>query len=504
MIQIKNITRHLLEGISSFDSDLEPGQVFQNLYQQSEQKFLFESKDISEVYGRLSLIGLDPVLKLTGKNNHFQIEVLNERGQKFFGALNSEDFQICDDYKFAGDTISGTVKNSNEPIEETKKSHKHNIAQIIRVLLNKFGLKQRSMLGLYGAFSYDFVRLFEPLPDLAPDSETNDFNLFLFDTFVFFDHLKGKAELIVYRETTQAIEATIAALTESIQQQPETEPPQYQISNSQFRHTQSEYEQMVEAAREHAKQGDTFQIVLSNKLEADFSGDPFGLYLQYREANPSPYLFYFDFGNEQLVGASPEMMVRVENRLANLRPIAGTAKRGPDPIADHENMTELLTNPKERAELDMLIDLGRNDLSRVCKPGVKIKDYRYIEKYAKVMHTVAHVTGELKDDAIAFDALIASLNAGTLTGAPKVKAMEIIEQQENQRREYYGGCIGYLTFSGELDTAIIIRTAHIKNQQLTFQVGAGLLYNSEPAKEYQETINKAQAFLQLANPQTNA
>ena len=195
------------------------------------------------------------------------------------------------------------------------------------------------------------------------------------------------------------------------------------------------------------------------------------------------------------------MMVRCENNIVNLRPISGTAKRGKDPIEDHENMLALLSDPKERAELDMLIDLGRNDLSRVCEPGVTITDYRFVEKYSRVMHTVAHLSGKLRSDYTALDALIACLNAGTLTGAPKVAAMQTIERHEKERRGYYGGTIGYLTFSGDMDTGIIIRTAHIKDHQLRFQVGATLLYDSVPEKEYQETLNKAEAFLKTFSDQ---
>ena len=177
-------------------------------------------------------------------------------------------------------------------------------------------------------------------------------------------------------------------------------------------------------------------MVFSNILKAEFEGDPYGLYLKYRDINPSPYLYFFDFGDEQLVGASPEMMVRCENRTVNLRPISGTAKRGEDPVSDHENMLALLSDEKERAELDMLIDLGRNDLARVCEPGIKVDDYRFVEKYSRVMHTVAHLSGRLRDGFTSLDALISCLNAGTLTGAPKVAAMRIIEDCEEERRGY--------------------------------------------------------------------
>ncbi len=259
-----------------------------------------------------------------------------------------------------------------------------------------------------------------------------------------------------------------------------------------------DYEDLVEIARKYALEGELFEVVFANSLKAKFGGDAFGLYCRYREVNPSPYLFYFDFGNDEyLVGASPEMMVRVEKGVAHLRPISGTAKRGKDPIEDHDNMLKLLADPKERAELDMLIDLGRNDLSRICEPGIEIKDYRFVEKYSRVMHTIAHLQGRLSEGYMAYDALIACLNAGTLTGAPKVAAMAAIERHEKERRGYYGGTIGYLTFSGEMDTGIIIRTAHIVGDKLDLKAGATLLFDSNPESEYQETINKAKAFLDI-------
>ncbi|MFH1218375.1 MAG: anthranilate synthase component I family protein, partial [Candidatus Peregrinibacteria bacterium] len=232
-------------------------------------------------------------------------------------------------------------------------------------------------------------------------------------------------------------------------------------------------------------------------LRGKFEGDALGLYRRYSEVNPSPYLFYFDFGDETLLGASPEMMVRCERGKVHLRPISGTAARGRDVIEDHENMLKLLSDEKERSELDMLIDLGRNDLARICEPGIEVKDYRFVEKYSSVMHTVAHLTGELKSEYCAFDALVACLNAGTLTGAPKVAAMTEIEKNEGSRRGYYGGTIGYLTFSGDMDTGIIIRAAHIRDGKLSFRVGATLLYDSVPENEYEETLNKANAFLTL-------
>lgn len=460
----------------------DPKDVFLRIYKNFKYKFLLESKDVSQIYGRLSLIGIDPVLKITGKNDSFSIEATSKRGNKYLERLNG-----------TSESIKGTIKKVQTEVEESQRSKQKNISTIIRRIIKTFETKEKTLLGLYGAFSYDFIRLFENLEDSLPDNDINDFTLFLYDTFIFFDHLKNNAEIVIYRENDKDLQKDLAEIFNETKKRPTN--PKYKIKKSSFSLDEKKYKNLVKTAKEYAKKGDLFEVVFSNILKADFKGDPFGLYLRYREENPSPYLFFFDFGNEQLVGASPEMMVRYENGIVNLRPISGTAKRGGNPIEDHENMLNLLIDTKEKAELDMLIDLGRNDLSRVCEPGIEIKDYRFVEKYSKVMHTVAHLSGKLRKGYTALDALIACLNAGTLTGAPKIAAMRAIEKHEKERRGYYGGTVGYLTFSGEMDTGIIIRTAHIKDRHLRFQVGATLLYDSKPGKEYEETINKAQAFL---------
>ncbi|MBI5152373.1 anthranilate synthase component I family protein [Candidatus Peregrinibacteria bacterium] len=468
--------------------------LFSRIYKNYKHKFLFESKDISPIYGRLSLIGIDSVLKISGKNNKFEIVALNNRSRFFIDLISSKDLSIAESFVRSKNKISGTINKNLSICEETKRSQRKNISQIIRMLLRKFEAGKKTFLGLYGAFSYDFIRLFEDIPNILQDNGINDFTLFLYDTFIYFDHLKEKASLILYRKNRKIANRDASSIKRGLKNNA-AKQPEYRIENAEFSLNRRGYMKMVEKAREYALKGELFEIVFSNILKADFKGNPFGLYLKYREANPSPYLFYFDLGLEQLVGASPEMMVRVEKNIVHLRPISGTIKRGADPIEDHDNMLALLSDAKEKAELDMLIDLGRNDLSRVCTPGLKINDYRFVEKYSRVMHTVAHLSGKLKKGFIALDALIACLNAGTLTGAPKVAAMTAIEQHEKSRRGYYGGTIGYLTFSGEMDTAIIIRTAHIKDNSLQFQVGATLLFNSVPQKEYEETLSKAQAFL---------
>ncbi|MEK7672700.1 MAG: anthranilate synthase component I family protein [Patescibacteria group bacterium] len=473
-------------------------EVFSRIYLNSGKNFLLESKDISHIYGRLSLIGVDPVLEIIGKNEQFSIKGLNKRAVEFFAAFDKKDFKMCETVEFTDGEINGVIKKDMAYFEEDKRTKRKNISQIIRLFLEKFKLENKELLGLYGAFSYDFIRLFEDIPELLKDEGVDDFRLCLYDTFVFFDHLKDKAEIAVYRKNAKAAKVEIDDLAAKILNK-KVSKKKFKIENAKFDLDKNDYKKLVANARNLAKRGELFEVVYSNTLRAKFSGDSFALYQKYREINPSPYLFYFNFGDEQLVGASPEMMVRCENNLVHLRPISGTAKRGNDPIEDHENMLKLLTSKKERAELDMLIDLGRNDLARICEPGIKISDYRFVEKYSKVMHTVAHVTGCLKKGYLALDALIACLNAGTLTGAPKVAAMVEIEKNENSRRGYYGGCVGYLAFSGNLDTGIIIRTAHIRGGQLNFRAGATLLYDSDPVAEYEETMNKARAFLTTIN-----
>ncbi len=495
MPSFRHLQPHLYEATEALHYS-DAAEIFAKVTQNSPYKFLLESKDISPIYGRMSLIGIDPILKISGKEESFAIEVLQERGRTFAKGLKQADFPGATDIRFDPDKIEGRIPRELYAGEEKNRSRRLNSAQILRSFLQKFAVAERVFMGLYGGVSYDFIRLFEDLETRLPKNDIPDFTFFLYDTFILFDHLKQKTEILVYQRNKKEAATALREVQAKVEAKSSSKP-EYAITNPRFSLSREQYMEFVENARIYASNGELFEVVFSNILKAGFSGDPFALYQRYRETNPSPYLFYFDFGVEQLVGASPEMMVRVENGFAHLRPISGTARRGADAIADHENMLALLANPKEKAELDMLIDLGRSDLSRVCEPGLKLTDYRFVEKYSRVMHTVAHLSGKLRPECTAFDALVSCLNAGTLTGAPKVAAMTMIERHEAERRGYYGGAVGYFTLSGEMDTAILIRTAHIRDDKLRFQVGATLLYDSVPEREYQETMHKAEAFLEI-------
>lgn len=469
---------------------------------------LFESVDISRVYGRYSLAVIDPPILVDGKDESFCIRALNSRGRHILERLAPTDFPCSSDVRRTAQTLQGTVPCERRPVAEDERLQLNNISQVVRNLLHTFQCDDR-FLGLYGAFAYDFVRLFEPLPNRLPPIPTQDFRLFLPDMLLFYDHLRERACIYVYdfSETvapaTEVVRHCLEPLCASKAVPAVSHRPRvpHKLQSDTGREA---FMAAVDEAREQMRLGEFFEVVLSHSFTGTYNRSPLDLYRRFREINPSPYQFYVDYGDEALVGASPEMFVRVENGLVQERPISGTMPRGTDSLTDYNNMMCLLNSEKEKSELDMLIDLARNDVSRVCEPGVTVSDYRYVEKYSRVMHTVAQVEGRLSPGLTAFDAFIASLNAGTLTGAPKAAAMAYIEAKEHSRRGFYGGNVGYLTFSGQLDTGIIIRTGYLvrrpqsaeESYEVNLRVGATLLYDSDPASEYAETEAKARAFLE--------
>ncbi|WP_028631064.1 anthranilate synthase component I [Metapseudomonas resinovorans] len=363
--------------------------------------------------------------------------------------------------------------------------------------------------GLVGYFGYDCVRYVEKRLANCPNPDplgTPDILLMVSDAVVVFDNLAGKLHAIVLVDPTQpeAYEKGQARLVELRQKLRQPVVPRLGVDPSlpvggepEFRSsfTREDYEQAVREIKEYILAGDCMQVVISQRMSIPFQAAPIDLYRALRCFNPTPYMYFFNFGDFHVVGSSPEVLVRVEDGLVTVRPIAGTRPRGATEEADRALEEDLLSDAKELAEHLMLIDLGRNDVGRVASTGsVKVTEKMVIERYSNVMHIVSNVTGQLKEGISAMEALRAILPAGTLSGAPKIRAMEIIDQLEPVKRGVYGGAVGYLAWNGNMDTAIAIRTAVIKDGELHVQAGAGIVADSVPALEWEETLNKRRAM----------
>ncbi|PPE75973.1 anthranilate synthase component I [Solimonas fluminis] len=364
--------------------------------------------------------------------------------------------------------------------------------------------------GLVGYFGYDCVRYFEPRLDRPkPDPVgTPDILLMRSEEVVVFDNLRATMTLVVHadpssKEDLERAERRLDEIAGKLAEPlvlPRVAPHAGKPLEFHSGFGEERFCAAVDRIKEYIAAGDCMQVVPSQRLSAPFKADPARLYRAIRRLNPSPYMYCMDLGDHHVVGSSPEILVRVQDGMATVRPIAGTRKRGATPEEDHALEQELLADPKEIAEHLMLIDLGRNDVGRVSATGsVKLTDKMVIERYSHVMHIVSNVTGQLKAGVDALDALAATFPAGTLSGAPKVRAMEIIQELEPVKRGIYGGAVGYLGWDGNMDTAIAIRTAVIKDGQVHVQAGAGVVADSVPASEWTETMNKARAMMNAAN-----
>jgi anthranilate synthase component 1 len=367
----------------------------------------------------------------------------------------------------------------------------------------------RFLGGLVGYMGFECVRYFEPRLDPQLHASPLPEAVFLLaDTIVAFDHVRRSMFLIAYPfDGEKAARRKLAVLEKRLRRPlpaaEEIRPPKAGAFQPAFQSNvgQERYESMVRAAKEHITAGDVFQVLPSQRLSRETRAQPFDIYRALRRLNPSPYMFFFDFGTIDgepfyLAGSSPEVFVRLEGTRASLRPIAGTSPRGATPEEDTAIEARLLADPKERAEHVMLVDLGRNDLGRVCTYGtVTVPEYAVIERYSHVMHIVSQVEGEMRPGKNAFDLVRAAFPAGTVSGAPKVRAMEIIAELEPDGRGPYGGAVGYFSFDGSMDTCLAIRTLVGRGKTVSVQAGAGIVADSDPEREYQETMNKARAVL---------
>ena len=360
--------------------------------------------------------------------------------------------------------------------------------------------------GLVGYFGYDTVRYVEPRLGTCPNTDPlklPDILLMVSDEVIVFDNLSGKLYVVVYVDPVNA-DAYVdgqTRLDELIDKLRSATPRQSQARSLQVSEqdfvsgfTQQGFEDAVKKAKEYIVDGDVMQVVLSQRLSIPFHSRPLNLYRALRSLNPSPYMYYMDLDDFYVVGSSPEILVHVEHDVVTVRPIAGTRPRSEDEEQDKELELELLADPKELAEHLMLIDLGRNDVGRIAQTGsVEVTEKMLVERYSHVMHIVSNVIGKIKEGMSAIDVLRATFPAGTVSGAPKIRAMEIIDELEPVKRGVYSGAVGYLSWSGNMDTAIAIRTAVIKDEMLHIQAGAGIVYDSVPRNEWDETMNKGRA-----------
>ncbi len=440
--------------------------------------FILESVTGGELRGRYSIIGMKPDL---------------------IWQCHGEQARINRDARFDADAF---VAQPGPPLDNLRA-----LLAESRIALPE-GLPPASA-GLFGYLGYDMIRLVERLPDINPDPlGLPDAVLLRPSVVAVLDGVKGEVIVIspawagsglsARAAWAQAAERVMDAVRE-LERQPagagydlgEAAPAQEPVSNF----TREGYMAAVERAREYIRKGDIFQVVPSQRWSLPFSLPPFALYRSLRRTNPSPFMFFFNFGGFQVIGASPEILVRVMDGQITIRPIAGTRPRGATPEQDRANEESLLADEKERAEHLMLLDLGRNDVGRVAKIGsVRPTEQFVIERYSHVMHIVSNVVGELREEEDALSALLAGMPAGTVSGAPKLRAMEIIDELEPEKRGIYGGAVGYFSASGDMDMCIALRTAVLKDETLYIQAGGGVVHDSDPEAEYQETVHKSNAM----------
>lgn len=459
-----------------------PVSAFLKLAANAVNTFLFESVQGGENRGRYSIIGLKPDLIWRCRNGRAEINR---------NALDADNF----------------VQDGDEPIASLKRIVEQSRIDLPAELPPMAG-------GLFGYLGYDMVRYIEKLPDPPPDPLNLPESILLRPTVIaIFDNIRD--EIIVVTpvwpdqktEARQAYDAAVARLHDIAARfaGPPVEPPLPVRPNHGFESIQSntahdEYLRIVRRAKEYIVAGDIFQVVPSQRFRREFPLPPFSLYRALRRLNPSPFLYFLNFPGFAVVGSSPEILVRLRDGVVTIRPIAGTRPRGKTRDEDHGLAEELMGDPKERAEHLMLLDLGRNDVGRVARTGtVKVTDQFFIERYSHVMHLVSNVEGIIRPELDAVDALIAGFPAGTLSGAPKIRAMEIIDELEREKRGIYAGAVGYFAANGSMDTCIVLRTAVVKDGMMYVQAGGGVVADSDPESEFQETVNKARALMAAAD-----
>ncbi len=446
-----------------------PVELLKILQNVSNNCFMLESIEDTKQTGRYTFLGFNPLLELVCRNGKMKIKSIVENE---FETTNPSSY------------IQKIIDENKSP---------------------NFDYLPTFTGGFVGYFSYDYIKYSEPKLELLADDveEFNDVDLMLFDKVIVFDNLKKNIVIIVNVKTDNISDEYERGIKEIYYLENlikngvvKNNKSGRLISEFKTLFTKDEYCKMVNKAKNYIAEGDIFQVVLSNKIEAEYEGNLLDIYCILRKTNPSPYMFYFSNDSIEITGASPETLVKLDGENLYTFPLAGTRPRGINHKMDLELERELLSDEKELAEHNMLVDLGRNDLGKVSRFGtVNVEKYLSIKKFSHVMHIGSVVSGKLQDNKSAMDVLSAVLPAGTLSGAPKIRACEIIDQLENDKRGVYGGAIGYLDFKGSLDTCIAIRAAYKKNGKIFIRSGAGIVADSIPEKEYQECIDKAKAVV---------
>jgi len=444
-------------------------------------------------YSRWDIASTCPPLEIVSRDRSVQFRPLNERGRRIAELLHPvlEHHPDWEEFGWAEGALDGRLKPLPALFPEEQRSKQPSAFTILRALIGEFRGEENSRLGLVGAFGYDLLFQFEPIEKKLPRHGHKDLHLFLCDDIWFMDRMKEQVER--YRYDFESGEVSTAGLPRDAQPvpRPHKRAPGPIASN----HSPEEYMANVETVREGMRRGDYYEVVLRQTFSAPYSGKASELFERVQKASPSPYEFLLQFGEEQLVGASPEMFVRVEGRRIETSPISGTAQRTGDPMRDADNIKELLKSAKEESELTMCTDVDRNDKSRVCEPGsVKVIGRRLIESYAGVFHTTDYVQGTLKEGFDSLDAFLTHMWSVTMIGAPKKAAAVAIEALEKSARGWYGGAVGMISLNGDINTGILIRTTYLQDGVASYPVGATLLYDSVPALEERETRFKATAF----------
>ncbi len=451
-------------------------------------------------YSRWDIAATRPPLEIVARDRLVEFLPLNLRGEMLNRMLWPllADHPHWESFGPQGGVLAGRLKPLPRLFPEEERSKQPSVFSILRALIEEFRHPEASCLTLVGAFGYDLLFQFEPIEKRLPRTGHKDLHLFLCDEIYFMDRKKEVIERCQYDFDYESL--STLALDRSAEPVPAA--PVLEPAGISSDHTPEEYMANVETVRQGMRRGDYYEVVLRQTFRTPYSGTPSALFERIQHASPSPYEFLLQFGDEQLVGASPEMFVRIEGRRVETCPISGTAQRTGDPIRDAQNIRELLQSAKEESELTMCTDVDRNDKSRVCEPGsVKVIGRRLIESYAGVFHTVDHVEGQLKEGFDSLDAFLSHMWAVTVIGAPKKAAAQAIETLEKDARGWYGGAVGMLQMNGDINTGILIRTAYLRDGMAHYPVGATLLYDSVPAMEERETRLKATGFFRAIHPQ---